>query len=119
MAVWFSVRGLQRSVVYKAFAWFLVATLALPAIPAAPAQAAPASRVPAAPAPDARIEPPTAGEDPASGGEQLPPMVMGRAVSGDRVAGRGAYTRTVRNPDGTYTLTASQRPMHWKDAAGE
>jgi hypothetical protein len=31
------------------------------------------------------------------------------------VTGRSAFTRTTRNPDGSYTTTFSSRPMHWKD----
>jgi YD repeat-containing protein len=50
------------------------------------------------------------------GDDQFPPSVIGRPMHDQATTERTAYSRTERNPDGSYTALFSVRPMHWQDA---
>ncbi len=105
-----SVRKLQRSGFYNAWTLLLIITLlgAGALVPPKAQAAAPPTATTAAPLAQA-----VASED--TGPEAVVPDVPAK----NEVSGRSRYSRTERNPDGTYTATFSQRPLHWQDERGE
>jgi RHS repeat-associated protein len=78
-----------------------------------PAAAASTAAPPVVPSTPANNPPP---DHETRGDEHYPPSVIGQAAPGETTTARTAYSRTVRNADGTSTATFSVRPMHWQDA---